>query len=134
MKQYLIAIRSDYKELWRYNLSLNCGCFDDAGSRIGTVTAESFIAPVGSALKCPPADYPAVRILSVETPPCHTFTGYLYLIPHTLPAGTDIAVGTFEVEITLMSGGELLRRERRTVNPWSGASLEFFDQEGCMSC
>ena len=50
---------------------------------------------------------------------------YVYIIPHTLPAGNDIdSTRPFEAEIRISRGGKLLRSEKRSINQWSGASIE----------
>ena len=50
---------------------------------------------------------------------------YVYIIPHTLPAGNDIdSTRPFEAEIRISYAGRLLRTEKRMINQWSGASIE----------
>ena len=56
---------------------------------------------------------------------------YLYLIPHTLPAGNDIdTTRPFEIELRISYAGRLLRTERRAINQWSGASIELRVESG----
>jgi len=62
---------------------------------------------------------------SLETGPCDHLLLYIYIVPHTLPAGNDIGDTTpFEVEIRIAYGGRRLRAEKRLINQWSGASIE----------
>ena len=122
---FTIELTSRYKEWWRYNAALMCGCFYADDRRTGFVSTASDVADVGSNLTQRPAETPANRKVTLETPPCHHLLLYLYLIPHTLPAGNDIdTTRPFEVEIRIFRGGDLLRTEKRSINQWSGASIE----------
>ena len=103
---FTIEISSRYEGWWRYNVALMCGCFDTAGNRTG------FGNPGGGRA-------------SLETGPCDHLLLYIYIVPHTLPAGNDIGdTAPFEVEIRIAYGGRRLRAEKRLINQWSGASIE----------
>ena len=124
-KGFTIEVTSRYDGWWRYNVALMCGCFDAANQRIGFATAESAVAPAGADLTERPADIPADRSAVLETMPCAHLLLYLYIIPHTLPAGNDIdATRPFEIELRISYAGRLLRTEKRAINQWSGASVE----------
>ena len=124
-KGFTIKVTSRYDGWWRYNAALMCGCFDAAEQRIGFASAESTVAAVGANLAERPADIPADRRAVLETMPCDHLVLYLYLIPHTLPAGNDIdTTRPFEIELRISYAGRLLRTERRAINQWSGASIE----------
>ena len=72
-----------------------------------------------------PAGNPGGGRASLETGPCDHLLLYIYIVPHTLPAGNDIGDTTpFEVEIRIAYGGRRLRAEKRLINQWSGASIE----------
>ena len=43
-KKFTISLQSRYAELWRYNIVLTCGCFDEAGERVDFISKESFVA------------------------------------------------------------------------------------------
>ena len=122
---FKIEVKSRYDEWWRYNADLMCGCFDIDDNRIGFASAASDVADVGSNLTERPTDIPAARSVVLTTPPCHHLVLYVYIIPHTLPAGNDIdSTRPFEAEIRISRGGKLLRSEKRSINQWSGASIE----------
>ena len=124
-KGFTIEVTSRYDGWWRYNAALMCGSFDDADQRIGFASAESAVAPAGANLTERPADVPADRSAVLETMACDHLLLYLYIIPHTLPAGNDIdATRPFEIELRISYAGRLLRTEKRTINQWSGASVE----------
>ena len=124
-KGFTIEVTSRYDGWWRYNAALMCGCFDAADQRIGFASAESAVAAVGANLAERPADIPADRRAVLETMPCDHLVLYLYLIPHTLPAGNDIdANKPFEIELKIAYDGHRLRTEKRTINQCSGASIE----------
>ena len=112
---FTIEISSRYDGWWRYNVALMCGCFDAAGNRTGFVSAESHVADVGANLKKKP----------LATEACDHLLLYIYIVPHTLPAGNDIGdTQPFEVDFRITCGGKLLRTEKRLINQWSGASVE----------
>lgn len=124
-KGYRIEVSSPYEEWWRYNVELMCGCFDPAGNRIGFTTAESRVADVGSNLTTPPSGITPDRRAVLEAPVCDHLLLYIYIIPHTLPASNDIeATKPFPLDLLIECNGKRLLKERRTINQWSGASIE----------
>ncbi len=124
-KGFKIEVSSRYDGFWRYNMALTCGCFDAEENRTGFVSAASHVADVGSGLTQPPADLPAPRKLTLVTEPCDHLSGYLYVIPHTLPVDNDIdATRPFDIELRISYAGQRLRTEKRRINQWSGASVE----------
>lgn len=124
-KGFTIEVTSRFEGWWRYNAALMGGCFDADDRRIGFATAASEVAPVGAELSERPADVPATRSVRLETMPCDHLLLYLYIIPHTLPAGNEIdASRPFEIELKIGYAGRRLRTEKRRINQWSGSSLE----------
>ena len=122
---FTIEISSRYEGWWRYNVALMCGCFDTAGNRTGFASTEAHVADVGSNLREKPAGNPGGGRASLETGPCDHLLLYIYIVPHTLPAGNDIGDTTpFEVEIRIAYGGRRLRAEKRLINQWSRASRD----------
>lgn len=122
---FKIELRCRYEEWWRYNADLMCGCFDVDDNRIGFASVASDIAAVGSNLKARPEGIDAARSVTLQTPPCDHLVLYVYIIPHTLPAGNDIdSTRPFEAEIRIYHDGRHLRTEKRRINQWSGASIE----------
>lgn len=95
------------------------------GNRTGFASTEAHVADVGSNLREKPAGNPGGGRASLETGPCDHLLLYIYIVPHTLPAGNDIGdTAPFEVEIRIAYGGRRLRAEKRLINQWSGASIE----------
>lgn len=128
---FKIELKSRSEVWWHYNADLMCGCFDADDNRIGFASTASDVAGVGSNLTERPTDIPAARSVVLETPPCHHLVLYVYIIPHTLPAGNDIdSTRPFEAEIRISRGGRLLRTEKRAINQWSGASIELKVEAG----
>ena len=109
---FSIEISSRYDGWWRYNAALMCGCFDAGDERIGFASAESHVADVGANLTAKPADMAGDRSLRLETAACDHLLLYIYIVPHTLPAGNDIAdTQPFEITLRIAYGGKVLRSE-----------------------
>lgn len=124
-KGFTITLGSRFDGWWRYNAELMCGCFDAEQNRTGFATASSHVADAGSSLTEPPAGVATDRSVRLTTPPCDHLVLYIYIIPHTLPAGREIdAARPFEVELEIAYAGRKLRTEHLRINQWSGASLE----------
>ena len=124
-EEFTIEISSRYDGWWRYNVALMCGCFDAAGNRTGFVSAESHVADVGANLEKKPDEAGGDRSLRLATEACDHLLLYIYIVPHTLPAGNDIGdTQPFEVDFRITCGGKPLRTEKRLINQWSGASVE----------
>lgn len=124
-KGFSIEVSSRYDGFWRYNVTLMCGCFDDADRRTDFASVESHIADAGSNLTEKPAEIPDDRRTELTTPPCHHLLLYLYIVPHTLPLATNIdTTRPFEIEVTIRYDSKTLRTEKRQINQWSGASIE----------
>ena len=115
-KGFRIEVSSRFEEFWRYNVAMTGGLFDARGERIGFASTEDTVAETGANLRRKPEDYPRDRTIVLETAPCQRLRLFVYLIPHTLPAGNTVAASR--------CGGRPLRTERFAVNQWSGASLE----------
>ena len=114
---FSIEISSRYDGWWRYNAALMCGCFDAGDERIGFASAESHVADVGANLTAKPADMAGDRSLRLETTACDHLLLYIYIVPHTLPAGNDIAdTQPFEITLRIAYGGKVLRSEKRLIN------------------
>ena len=124
-KGFTIEVTSRYEEWWRYNVALMCGCFDAEERRTGFASAASEVAGVGSNLPERPAAIPAFRTARLTTGPCDHLVLYIYIVPHTLPAGNDIdATRPFEIDLKIAYDGRRIRSEKRRINQWSGASIE----------
>ena len=127
---FSVEITSDYKELWRYNLAVTCGCFDDEGKgednpRRDFIAAEDTIAPTGSNLKACPTDYPSQRGISFTTTPCDYLMLYVYVIPHSLPQDRIIEhTKPFKMRIRITRGKAVVCDTDYNVNSWAGESIE----------
>lgn len=122
---YRIEVTSSYNEFWRYNVALMCGCFDANDQRTGFASTEDTVAEIGAHLKAAPSDYPTRRKVRLEAPACDHLVLYLYIIPHTLPAGNDTTEThpfTLHMRVTAPDGSESKQSFR--INQWSGASIE----------
>lgn len=122
---FQIEVTSRFEGWWRYNVALMAGCFDADEVRKDFATASSHIAEVGTNLAEPPAGREAKRKIVLETAPCDHLLLYLYVIPHTLPAGNEIDTPRpFDIEVRISYDGKLLCKKQYAINQWSGASIE----------
>ena len=122
---FKIEISSAYERLWCYNMAVTCGCFDEHDNRTDFVAAEDFVAHVGSNLGAKPDGYDLPRVLAFEAAACDHLLMYIYLVPHTLPSGRDIAdTEPFDLRVRIARGGGMLVDRIFKINCWSGASIE----------
>lgn len=122
---YRVEIESGFAEFWRYNIAVTCGLFDADDVQCGFVSAEDSVAPVGSNLPSAPKGTPPHRRTEFEAGDCHHLRMYVYLIPHSLPEADRIADRKpFPLSIRITYGGSVVLRENRSINQWSGASIE----------
>ena len=125
-KKFTISLQSRYAELWRYNIVVACGCFDEAGERTDFLSKESFIAAVGSNLDCAPASLESHSAMKLTTTPCASIVAYIYLIPHTLPP-TRVTVeeySPFDLKIRITADKDEIYAKTHKINQFSGASIE----------
>ncbi len=124
-RKFQISVKSNFAELWRYNIVVMCGAFNDAGEQITTTSAQSVIATVGDNLKSAPAEAEGSRDVKVTSVPCDNIKAYIYLMPHTLPsARTPEDTPTFGVRVKVKADDEVLYNVVHKVNQWSGATIE----------
>lgn len=123
--KYTIDLRSSYEELWRYNVVVECGGFDEAGERICFASEQSIIAPVGSNLLQAPKEPKHPRAMSVTTEPCDSVAAYIYVVPNTLPQSRDVAdCQPFDLKVSVAADGKTIYDTVHKVNQWGGASIE----------
>ena len=125
-KKFTISLQSRYAELWRYNIVLTCGCFDEAGERTDFLSKESFVAAVGSNLDCAPASLEKHSAMTLSTKPCASIVAYIYLIPHSLPPTRAVVeeYAPFDMKIRIMADKDEIYAKIHKINQWSGASIE----------
>lgn len=123
--KYTVRLRSGFAELWRYNIVAECGGFDAAGEHVCFVSAQSVIAPVGSALRQAPSEPTHPRALTMTTEPCESITAYIYVIPNTLPISREVQdCLPFDLKVSVTADGETVYDVAHKVNQWGGASIE----------
>ena len=124
-RRFKISVRSNFAELWRYNIVVTCGAFDAAGEQIEVTTSESSVASIidgtGGA-----ADVAEVsRDVKLTTSPCESIKAYVYLMPHKLPsAKSPDDTPTFGVRVKVKTDDEQIYNVVHSVNQWSGATIE----------
>ena len=128
---FKVSVSSRFEELWRYNIVVVCELCSAEGERIEYNSAESTIAPVGSNLIAPPADYPTNRELKVECGDGDHLNILVYVIPHTLPTSDDISMTKpFPLTIKVERDGGALLNEVFEINQWSGDNITLKAENG----
>ena len=124
MSKFKVLVSSRYEELWRYNLVAVCELCNAEGERIEFKSKESYVAPVGSNLTAPPADYDSKRTLTIESVEGDYVNLLIYVVPNTLPATNDIIEAKpFHLTVKVEANGEPLVSRVFDVNQWSGDNV-----------
>lgn len=124
-KKFQISVRSNFAELWRYNIVVMCGMYNSAGEQLSVSSCESEVAAVGEQVDPAKVADAAARVLRLTTEPCDSIKAYIYLIPHKLPAvGSPEDARDFGIRIKVKADGEELYNVVHAVNQWSGATIE----------
>ena len=124
-RRFKISVRSNFAELWRYNIVVTCGAFDAAGEQIEVTTSESSVASIvdGAGSVADVAD--VSRDVKLTTLPCESIKAYVYLMPHKLPsAKSPDDTPSFGVRIKVKADDEQIYNVVHSVNQWSGATIE----------
>ena len=124
MSRFRVAISSRFEELWRYNLVAVCELCSANGERIEYKSQESAVAPVGSNLVAPPADYDSKRTIKMESGDGDYINLLIYIIPHTLPTTNDIFdTKPFHLSVKVAMEGEEILNQVFDINQWSGENI-----------
>ena len=124
-RKFQISVRSNFAELWRYNIVVTCGAFDSTGEQIATTSSQSVVAAVGDNLKSAPAEAEGSRDMKVVSVPCDNIKAYIYLMPHTLPSvRTPEDTPAFGVRVKVKADDEVVYNVVHKVNQWSGVTIE----------
>lgn len=124
-REFNISLQSSYKELWRYNIVISCGCFNEANEQIDFLSAEQFVAPVGANLTSAPDGVDLSSKVALLTKPCDHIVIYLYFVPHTLPPTRDVEeYEPFDAQVRVSTSQGDVYNAPHKINQWSGASIE----------
>ena len=124
-RRFKISVRSNFAELWRYNIVVTCGAFDAAGEQIEVTTSESSVASIvdGAGSVADVAD--VSRDVKLTTLPCESIKAYVYRMPHKLPsAKSPDDTPSFGVRVKVKADDEQIYNVVHSVNQWSGATIE----------
>ena len=124
-RRFKISVRSNFAELWRYNIVVTCGAFDAAGEQIEVTTSESSVASIEDAAGGAADVAEVSRDVKLTTVPCESIKAYVYLMPHKLPsAKSPDDTPTFGVRVKVKADDEQIYNVVHSVNQWSGATIE----------
>ena len=123
MANFSISIKSDFKELWRYNIIVMASIMR-SGEQIELLKHCSEIAPVGSELSEQPKGYNSNRDIMLQSQDGDELTLYIYIIPHTLPKDNSVSnTLPFEMEVTVTHDANTAYKHRYMINQWSGENI-----------
>ena len=123
MANFSISIKSDFNELWRYNIIVMASVVR-SGKQIELLKHCSEIAPVGSELEEPPIGYNANRAVTLQSQDGDEVTLYIYIIPHTLPRDNSVShTPPFEMGVKVEYDRHILYKHRYMINQWSGENI-----------
>ena len=121
-RRFKISVRSNFAELWRYNIVVTCGAFDAAGEQIEVTTSESSVTSIEDAAGGAAG---VSRDVKLTTSPCESIKAYVYLMPHKLPsAKSPDDTPAFGVRVKVKADDEQIYNVVHSVNQWSGATIE----------
>ena len=124
MSGFKTSVWSNFKELWRYNITVVCELCAADGTRLEYKAEESEVAPVGANLQTPPEDYSKSRSIVVESGDGDYLNLLIYVVPNTLPTTDDIyATKPFSLVVKVEKGGDALLNRVFEINQWSGDNL-----------
>jgi hypothetical protein len=124
MSRFRVTVSSRFDELWRYNIIAVCELCSADGERIEYKSHESSIAPVGSNLSAPPADYDTKRTIKIESENGDYINILIYIVPHTLPTTNDIIkTKPFHLSVKVTANGEEIINRLFDINQWSGDNI-----------
>ena len=124
MSRFRVSVSSRYEELWRYNLVVVCELCSADGERIEFKSQESYVAPVGSNLLAPPADYNPKRTITIESADGDYLNILVYVVPNTLPVTNDIMKAKpFHLSVKVEADDEQLITRMYDINQWSGDNI-----------
>ena len=124
-RRFKISVRSNFAELWRYNIVVTCGAFDAAGEQIEVTTSESSVASIEDAAGGAADVADVSRDVKLTTVPCESIKAYVYLMPHKLPsAKSPDDTPSFGVRVKVKADDEQIYNVVHSVNQWSGATIE----------
>lgn len=124
-RKFQILVRSNFAELWRYNIVVMCGAYNADGEQLSVTTKESTLAAVGDDITAASAEDAASRKVTLTTEPCDNIKAYIYLMPHKLPALREPEdAPPFGLRIKVKADDEVIYNVVHQVNQWSGATVE----------
>ena len=124
MSKFKVSVTSSFEELWRYNIVLVCELCSADGDRIDFLSKDSTVAPAGSNMIAPPADYDTDRDICCECGEGDHLNILLYIVPHTLPFTNDLyQIKPFSVVVKVEADKKVVLKQAFEVNQWSGENI-----------
>lgn len=121
-----LRVSSSFKDLWRYNISVGCFCYDNLGKNTGFYTKEDTVFDVGVSQK--PQEKLSRREVTLDIENCAAVTILVYVIPNTLPRENSIEkTDDFNLKIEVFDGDNIKHSSQHRINQWGGANIRIED-------
>ncbi|MFI3259102.1 MAG: hypothetical protein R3Y16_03300 [Rikenellaceae bacterium] len=125
---YKIGVKSDYEELYRYNLVITCAGYDAQGEQlyvtgVEKIYSEEFNETFG-VLPPIPLDFIVGESLTLECETAEKIHVIVYVVTTSLPKSRLVDDSPpFDLEIRVERDSETIYELTHQVNQWGGASI-----------
>lgn len=124
MAPYIITIKSDYQELWRYNIVVMGEVYIN-GERVELLKLKDEIAPLESDLSAPPDGCELSRKVVLQSVPGEELALFVYILPHTIYDDRSAKeYRPFDLIVAIEHNNRMEFKKHYSVNYWTGANIE----------
>ncbi len=126
---YRIEARSDYEQLFRYNIIVTCAGYSASGEQLYVVGEQKIYSEEFPKLELgvqptPPPDFVVGESVVLECDEAASIHAIIYVVTNRLPAYREIkASPPFMIDIEVRHNSEVLHKSPYEVNQWGGATI-----------
>ncbi len=126
---YTIEIKSDYEELYRYNIIVTCAGYGSDGDERYVVGRELIyseeIRSLAEPKPLPPAGFKVGEPLTLECDDAVSIHAIVYVITNSLPKDRAVTASPpFPLVVVIRRGDEVIYDTSHEVNQWGGATID----------
>ncbi len=126
---YKIVLKSDFRELFRYNIIITCAGYDHQGEQIyleghERIYNETINDKLLFELPPPPDHFVVGDPIEMECGKADKIYSIIYVIANCLPITRPVEDHPpFPMEVTITRSGERIHQAIYEVNQWGGATI-----------